>query len=396
MKLTAKSIASITLPADKNEIVRFDGRLPGFGYRVRRRRKDTLATWIYQYGDRKLTIGLASAITPAKAFERASDLHARVRLGGDPLAEKQATKAERALHFKVVADQYLARQKKELRPSSYLEVERHLLKHAKPLHGMAIATLDKRNVAARLNDIANTSGAVAANRTRSTLSAMLSWAMKEGLAENNPIANTNKRAEQDRDRVLIDAELATIWNALDDGHFGSIVKLLMLTGQRRGEIAGLRWSEIDFQKGVISLPAERTKNGRAHLVPMSAAVSDILRGHPKVEGRDLIFGTGAGPFSGWSKAKLELDESIGERIGEGWVLHDLRRTCATRMADLGVLPHVVEAVLNHVSGHKGGIAGIYNRATYAVEKAQALALWATHITALVEGREGSNIVPLRA
>ena len=138
--------------------------------------------------------------------------------------------------------------------------------------------------------------------------------MTEELATANPVISTRKREEKSRDRVLADAELKVIWNSVDADHYGAIIKLLMLTGQRANEIAGLRWSEIDFDRGVILLPAERTKNGRAHQVPMSGTVVEILEAQPKTEDRDLVFGYGAGPFSGWSKSKETLDEAIDDKI----------------------------------------------------------------------------------
>jgi integrase len=173
--------------------------------------------------------------------------------------------------------------------------------------------------------------------------------------------------------------------------------LLLLTGQRLNEIAGLRWSEIDFEHDTITLPAERTKNGRQHLIPMSVPVRDILEAQPRRAGRELVFGFGQGPFSGWSKAKGELDERIAEARKKAkakpmpaWVLHDLRRSAATGMAILGTQPHVVEAVLNHVFGSKSGVAGIYNLSTYEPEKRQALDIWANQITS-----GGSKIVPMK-
>jgi integrase len=152
-----------------------------------------------------------------------------------------------------------------------------------------------------------------------------------------------------------------------------------------------------LEHSLISLPGERTKNARAHQVPMSSAVRSILKEHPKTEKRELLFGYGDGPFSGWSKSKEALDERILKATKKAlphWTPHDLRRTTATRMADLGIQPHVIEAVLNHVSGHKGGIAGVYNRAIYAAEKRQALEIWADHIAAVLADRK-SNVTSLR-
>jgi integrase len=211
--------------------------------------------------------------------------------------------------------------------------------------------------------------------------------MREGLVFANPVAHTNKRAERPRDRVLKDPELRLIWRALNGGQYATIIKLLMLTAQRVNEIAGLRWSEIDSGYRLISLPAERTKNARPHEIPISPTVRALLQERPKIAGRDLIFGKpGGGPFSGLSRCKERLDARIAE-LNSGqpiapWVHHDLRRSAAAGMADIGIQPHIIEAVLNHVSGHKGGIAGIYNRATYSAEKAQALARWDEHIASV--------------
>jgi integrase len=197
---------------------------------------------------------------------------------------------------------------------------------------------------------------------------------------------------------LTDNELRLIWQALGDSQYDTIVKLLLLTAQRANEIAALRWEEIDFDRNVISLPGSRTKNGRPHEIPMAATIRQLLQSQQKTDERELIFGRGAGPFSGFSRCKDALDKTIAELNGgkavAPWVHHDLRRTAATRMADIGIQPHIIEAVLNHISGHKGGVAGIYNRSSYAAEKAQALSRWDEHIASVVEGRRGV-VMPLR-
>jgi integrase len=268
--------------------------------------------------------------------------------------------------------------------------------HSASLYRLPVDTVDQRTIAERLSGIEKNSGAVTANRVRATMSAMFTWGMKEGLVLANPVANTNKREERPRDRVLVDAELRAIWQSLDDSHYGTIVKLLMLTGQRRDEIAGLRWLEIDFDRGVLSFPGSRTKNARPHELPMSAQVRALLSAQPKKDGRDFVFGEGRGPFSGYARRKAILDSCIAEsnRALAPWVVHDIRRSVATGMAEIGIQPHVIEAVLNHVSGHKGGIAGIYNRAQYSAEKAQALARWDEHLQEVIAGR-GSKIVTMR-
>jgi hypothetical protein len=213
MKFTLRSAAALKLPHGKTDHIEFDDEVPGFGLRLR---EGGSRSWIYQYAlgskQRRIVIGKAGALTPEKARGLAGDLHAKVRLGGDPAADKAASKASAALSFKAVADRYLARQKLRLRARSYTEVERHILVHGKPLHGMPVATIDQRTWAARLGEIADSKGLVTANRTRASLSALYGWAMKEGLVAANPIALTNKHAEQSRDRVLSDSELVVIWN----------------------------------------------------------------------------------------------------------------------------------------------------------------------------------------
>ena len=185
-----------------------------------------------------------------------------------------------------------------------------------------------------------------------------------------------------------------VWDHAGDGDYGSIIRLLVLTGQRRDEVGAMRWSEVNPDKALWTIPKTRTKNGREHTVPLSGEAVAILRGVTRRDDRDLIFGSREGPFSGWSKAKAELDERIAGAGGEmePWRAHDTRRTVATRMIDLGVLPHVVEAVLNHISGHKAGVAGVYNRAVYANEKRQALEVWAERVK-VITGR-ASNVVTM--
>jgi len=406
MKLTDRAITA-PVPAGKADHIAFDSRVPGFGLRSR----GDARTWIFQYKiaghTRRMVIGKATAIKAEKALGIARGLYQRVMDGGDPKNEREIRRAEAANTLGPLVERYLETKKGDLRPRSLAEVKRHLEEHAKPLHKLPVNSITQAVAADRLNDVAKDSGVVAANRMRSSLSAMFVWAMKQGYAERNPVIGTTTRKEKSRERVLNDAELKAIWNGLDGDQYGAIIKLLILTGQRANEIAGLRCSEIDFERNLITLAAERTKNARVHQLPMSAEVREILEARAKQQAqenekkdendRDLVFGYREGPFSGWSKAKAALDERLGKALAKPlahWVPHDLRRTVATRMADLGVQPHVIEAVLNHVSGHKAGVAGIYNRSLYSAEKAAALALWADHVMAVIEGRK-SKVVPLQ-
>jgi integrase len=211
------------------------------------------------------------------------------------------------------------------------------------------------------------------------------------MVTTNPfLALPRREAGESRDRVLTDDELAAIWlaaEAPDSGVFGSLVRLLILTGQRREEVAGIAWAEISPDRQTWIVPASRAKNGKDHLVPLSAAARDLLpeEAHADERESELVFpGQRGTPFNGWSKSKTQLDKDSGVT---GWRIHDLRRTLATGLQRLGVRLEVTEAVLNHVSGSRAGIVGIYQRHEWAAEKRTALDAWAAHVMALVRGRD---------
>jgi integrase len=401
MKLTATAIRSLKLPTGKREAIIFDDDIAGFGVRIR---EAGSRTFVFQYalGDRqrRITLGAVTAVDIGKARETAKDLYAAVRLGRDPAGEKAAARVRAAETLGAAVGLFLEHQRARLRPRSYPDVERHLLKHARPLHGMQLIKVERRDIATCITAVAQHSGAVTGNRVRTSLSSFFAWAVSSGMIDANPVIGTPVNPEHARDRVLAAEELRLIWNALRGDHYGAILKLLMLSGQREGEIAGLNWSEIDLARGVISLPAARCKNHRPHTIPVSEPAHAILEAQPRrgTNGklRDLVFGYGSGPFSAWSQAKTTLDARIaasGEAL-PSWRVHDIRRSVATGMAEIGVQPHIIEAVLNHVSGHKGGVAGTYNKASYDREKRQALDLWAEHLLAIVEGRAAA-VVPLK-
>jgi integrase len=201
-----------------------------------------------------------------------------------------------------------------------------------------------------------------------------------------PVAATERR-----ERVLTDAEVAAIWRSTaSPGPFNGIVRMLLLTGQRREEAATMKWGELSDDTWTV--PASRAKNGATHIVPLSTQAQDLLRGAPRLG--ELVFPGLRGPFNGFSKAKAALDAGSGVT---GWRLHDLRRTVATGLQRLGVRLEVTEQILNHVSGSRAGIVGVYQRHDFAVEKRAALEAWDAHVQAIVEGRETSaNVIALRA
>jgi integrase len=396
MRFTQKTIDALDLPARKTEAIIFDDELPGFGLRLRR---GGSRVWVYQFkiGDRhrRFTLGSATAVPLAQARKIAAELHAKVRLGRDPAGEKAEGRVRAAETMAAVLQTYLTHKRVSLKPGSYKGVERHLLRHCKPLHDLPLLKIDRRAVAGRISAVAAKSGFVEANRVSSSLAAFFAWCLREGLVEINPAAGGNRAPEQSRARVLNDDELKAIWRTTEvDDDYSTIVRLLMLTGARAGEISGLRWSEI--VDGHIVLPAARTKNAREHAIPLAPVARALLDARPRHADRDFVFGRRQDrPFTGWSVCKDALDARLGSTVRH-WTHHDLRRSMATRMAEnLDIEPHIIEAVLNHVSGHKHGVAGVYNRARYEQQKTTALLRWADYVLAIVEGRP-SKIVPLSA
>jgi integrase len=378
MRLTKANVVKITLPPGKDDMLVFDESLPGFGIRVRAGGK---RTWIAQYRlgtkQRRLSLGSFDKVDADEARKRARAALSRVSLGQDPQADRTSAIAKASVTLGGTFRTYLSRHgESRLKASSLEDVRRYMLVHWSPIHEIAVHSLTRSMVATRLAEIANANGPYAANRARAALSSFYSWAIGEGIADSNPVVGTNKATDEvSRNRVLSLKELGLVWRRTGAGNYGAIVKLLILTGQRREEVGGMLWSEVDMNAALWSIRPDRTKNGLPHDVPLSLPAIEILRSQQRRDDRDLIFGLRDGPFQGWSQAKRALDERIGPAVNEPWRLHDVRRTVATRLGDYGVLPHVVEAILNHISGHRAGVAGIYNRAAYAREKREALDGW---------------------
>jgi integrase len=399
MKLTDRSVAALMRrPADKDDVVYWDDTLPCFGVRCRGDSKTYLIQFRVGPAQRRLSIGDTRKVTLEAARRVARQRFAQAQLGVDPAAERAKARARWAAQrhtLAAVAERYLAAKKERLRPSTHRSAGMYFSDHWSPLRNHPLETIRRADVAAVLQDMARGRGPITASRARANLAAMFSWARREGLCDDNPVLGTNDpgAGSRPRERVLSEDELAIIWRAAgQDDAFGHIVRLLVLTGARRAEIGDLKWSEVDFARGTVTFSADRTKNRRALTLPLPAAALDILRSVPQRDGCDSVFAADSG-FSSWSAATAALKERIRAPLPP-WTLHDIRRSCATHMAEIGIQPHIIEAILNHVSGHKRGVAGIYNRASYTREIAAALQLWAEHLTAIVEGRE-SKIVQLR-
>jgi integrase len=366
---------------------------------VRASGNEVRKSWVVQYrragGTRRMLLGSAEVLTAEQARAAAKKILATVALGHDPQAEKVARRSADKFTLAAMIEDYLASKESSVRARTFAEVQRYLRgPYFKSLHGMPVDNIARRDVAIRLSAIMNENGAVSAANARSALSALFVWALANGRAQANPVVGTARpKTPPARDRILTDRELAAIWKAAGDDAFGRVLKLLMLLGQRRTEVGGMAWSEIDLQHGTWTIPAHRAKNHRAHTLPVSSFALHIVRGVPRVVGRDTLFGDRADSgLTGWARPKAALDARLGDSVMP-WTLHDLRRTLATRLCDLGTAPHVVEQILNHQSGHRAGIVGIYNRSSYEREVKVALAAWGEHIRTLLEDGE-RKIVPM--
>jgi integrase len=395
----------VVVPSGKRDVQVFDDELPGFG--VRKFSSGQVAYFVkYNVGpqQRRHTLGAVVRGNLRDMRLSASKILAKARLGIDAVAEKRAAAEKQIVSLNDVVKRYLPDRKPNLRPRYYAEIKRQLENDWKPLHKEPIDGLTRQSIIGVIDDIAAERGEVAADRARTALGGLFSWAIERGYCEVNPTLNIGARAQGGaRDRVLTEPELVEVWCASEEDDYGRIVKLLILTGQRKTEIGHLIWPEVYKDKRQIDLPAGRTKNHRAHLVPLSDEALAILESIKQRKGRDFIFGRGAGGFSGWSKAKRELDTRIAagrakagiKKAMPGWRIHDLRRSFITHINERGFAqPHVVEAIVNHISGHLAGVAGTYNRAQYLAERRRALEVWGLHITNLLEA-SASKIVPFR-
>ncbi|WP_342164055.1 site-specific integrase [Methylobacterium sp. SD21] len=390
VSLSRKVLPRLVLEPHQGERVWWDADLAGFGYRLRGDR----ATYVIRpprIGGKSslFTIGAADVLDVNAARNAARERLAEVMNGHDIRAPRRQERVESpasapaVLNLGEVLTDYVRDAETRMRPKSLANLSTHVRVHFAALRDKPLVGLTRAEVAATIRAVTESSGPQAALRARRTLATIYAWAIGEGLAEFSPVAGTNAPARDvRRDRVLTPDELVAVWRACPaDGDFNRIVRLLILTGQRRDEVAGMRWDEIDLDAATWRIPGTRTKNKRNHTVHLSHPALDILGGIGRTEERPFAFGSGEGPFSGFSRSKARLDGQLAH-IREPWRLHDLRRSACTGMADIGVLPHVIEHVVNHLSGYRAGIVGIYQRQEYRVETRDALDRWGAHVLAL--------------
>jgi integrase len=413
LRLTDASLDRLILPDGSDDIFYNDDELGGFKARVRRDARGRVRrTWHVQYRSKtgkQARVSLGNVDKPAqlsatKARQKAAEILVSVRAGDDPQKARKAAKADRKRLLLDEAMRYLEDRrtgvigKRPMRPSTFNSAMLHFKVHFAALARRPVADITASEVNAELRKIIERCGKIAAVRARSNLHSFYTWAAREGIARSNPVFETHQIAvNAPRDRVLSDDEIRSVWSACRDDDFGRIIKLLLFSGARRGEIGGLMWNEIDFRTGVLTIPATRTKAARELRLTLPPAALDVLRDCPRKGDRPFLFGERGGAYNRWGMQKALLDQRIaaaGHHLAP-WGLHDLRRTAATRMAAIGVQPHVVELVLNH-AGPKQGLGRTYNQHPYAGEIADALARWSRALMAIVNpGGEPSNVVQIR-
>jgi integrase len=400
-KLTDLFVERVKPPAS-GRVEYFDASFPGLALRVTANGgKSWCAFYRFKGRLRRFTIGAYPAIPPARARREAQAALERVREGADPAEEKRARREMRTPEtdtFGAVAGDYLERHVRANNRGSTLKEATRDLEHdaLRKWRSRPIASITRRDVIELVEGIAARGAGVQANRTLSRLGALFKWAVEKDRLTASPAERVRPvTQEQARDRVLSDAELRWFWLACGEigWPFGPLAKLLLLTAQRRNEVAGMTWAEIDLDKSVWTIPRHKAKNGREHEVQLSAAAASVLQSLPRR--CDLVFTTTLKtPVSGFSMSKRQLGDimlsakqaELGARRGDGipgWTLHDLRRTATTGMARLKMAPHVVDRILNHTSGTISGVAAVYNRFEYLEERRAALEAWGRYVDGLI-------------
>lgn len=378
-------------------------------------------SWVlrYRFGGRTRKMTLEAGATDlARARQLGMAALNSVKAGVDPGEAKQEKKrAGSPLTVEALIDKFAdkhlgKREDSDTGVVSYSlrsgdEVERILRKELAPYLKRQANGGISESEAITLVDAAGKRGDVIRNRTLANLKSLFAFAMTPAAkaVASNPFAGLKLKKVDDRERVLSEEELKAVWAAagkLGDPYTG-ILRLLVLTGQRLSEIADLRWSEVNLAKKQLELPGARTKNKRAHIVALSPAAVEILehaRENKIKSEMGLVFTISGDQLNGWSKLRERLYKAVDEALEKppaDWVIHDIRRSVATHMAeDLKIPPHIIDRVLNHSTGVIKGVMATYNRAEYLDERRDALEAWGRYVDVSVIGVPSSNVVPIRA
>lgn len=420
VKLTAKVVENARSPAPGLQLDLFDATLPAFGLRVGDRRKTWFVIYRFEGKQKRHTLGHFPTMDLGEAREAAGIALGKVEKGIDPAAEKEQAKAaaRKAVEHKA-ATGYLPGSFGQL-ATLYMEQECGALRRGKEIERIIrrevlevwrdrrAEELRRRDLTALLDPIVNAGQVQKALKLRTIIVRIINWAVDRGDLEANLLASASKGRKKagilrvsKRDRVLSNDELRDVWRACDElsGPFPAIVKTLILTGQRRTEVGGMRWAELDLEAKLWTIPADRYKTMALHVVPLSPAVVSVIESVTKVSD-DFVFATNKDThFSGFSKCKERLDKKVSELRKKvdapampPWTLHDLRRTVRTGLSGLRISSDIAERVIGHVIR---GVEGVYDRHAYLDEKREALDLWAARVLAIVNPPP-ANVVPLRA
>jgi integrase len=380
IRLTKSALDS--LPTSKSDVVYWDAGCPGFGVKVTPKGRKVFIV-LYRTGGagsrlRKYTIGPYGRVTLHQARVAAQRVFAAKLEGRDAAAEKREAKR------RVVADRvedlletFVAQRLSQNRSGG--EIARLLRREmGNAWASRSIHEISKRDVVELVSAIELRGAPVAANKTLKSIKTFLRWCVGRAVLDQSPAENVPLPSKEiARDRVLDDTELAQVILAARKigGPYGGIVELLALTGQRREEVARLHWEELDLAQRIWILPKSRTKNAKAHVVHLCEQSMAVLTRVDR-PGPYVFSQLGGKPFQEFSRAKRRLDQLSGVT---GWRLHDLRRTCVSGMARLGVAPHVADRILNHQAGTISGVAAVYQRHDFLAERRAALDLWGGHV-----------------
>jgi integrase len=388
LKLTKSAIDVLPTPA--KDVVYWDSGCPGFGVKITPKGRRVFIV-LYRAGGagsrlRKYTIGPYGRVTLHQARAAALKIFAARTDGRDPATEKQ--QARRRLVVDRVEDLvelFVREHVSKIR--STREISRLLRREVIPSWGTrSVHEIGKRQVIDLVTEVHARGTPSAANKLLKVVKSFFAWCVGRAILDLSPANGLMAPArEKARDRVLDDEELVRIIRAARqiNGPYGGVVEFLALTGQRREEVARLTWEEVDLAGQCWTLPASRTKNGKPHIVHLSMEAVAVLRCMPRL-GTFAFSLSGTKPFGSFSAAKRELDRLSGV---SHWRLHDLRRTCVSGMARIGVAPHVADKVLNHQSGTISGVAAVYQRHEFLAERKNALEQWGNHVAALLEDEE---------
>lgn len=422
-KFTQRSLAAETCPPGKKDVLLFDSETRGFGLRVTAAGGKTfLAQYTVGGSKRRVTIGTFGVLTVDQARAAAKSILGQAALGGDPVAEKKAKLAAASRASEVAAftvrkliEEWAAAREGDRRESYIVIARACLIRNLPDWLDRPAADITLGEAVRLLDGLKEKKGAVTANRTLAYARAAYSWAVKRQQVAINPLKGIERPGrETPRERVLTAADLGAIWRGCDalGPALAGAVRVMMLTLQRRDEVASMRWTELEDAENPTTwtLPRERAKNGRAHVVHLSAPARAVLKSLPRIAGNPFVFaGQGSRarkgrpaksvpkPIAAFSFAKNEIAAAIKEAgvTLPDWRFHDFRRAGVTALADMGFAPHVCDRLLNHITGSIQGVAAVYQRAEFLTERKAALDAWAALVAAAADKREKTgNVIEL--